>query len=136
MTLRSTVAVFSFRERIHGKSSLEKSKVNCFFPDAPLVKTTIFAIVCLLVVASALSIGWVAGEGTCRIFLTLLSTLGYWFEINRKTSIKLDTNVEMKLFVSKGNPHCVKVLAAAELTGIKCDISFVNHEGKLTFASL
>uniref|UniRef100_A0A8C9REJ4 Methionine--tRNA ligase, cytoplasmic n=1 Tax=Scleropages formosus TaxID=113540 RepID=A0A8C9REJ4_SCLFO len=29
---------------------------------------------------------------------------------------------EMKLFVSDGNPHCLKVLAVAELTGVKCDI--------------
>ncbi|XP_061074678.1 methionine--tRNA ligase, cytoplasmic isoform X2 [Conger conger] len=37
----------------------------------------------------------------------------------------------MKLFLSKGNPHCVKVLAAAELAGIKCDISYVNHEERV-----
>ncbi|KAG7478203.1 hypothetical protein MATL_G00078100 [Megalops atlanticus] len=34
----------------------------------------------------------------------------------------------MKLFVSEGNPHCVKVLAAVELTGVKCDISHVNQD--------
>ncbi|MFT7801301.1 methionine-tRNA ligase, cytoplasmic [Arapaima gigas] len=27
-----------------------------------------------------------------------------------------------KLFVSDGNPHCLKVLAVVELTGVKCDI--------------
>ncbi|KAJ8358934.1 hypothetical protein SKAU_G00154590 [Synaphobranchus kaupii] len=37
----------------------------------------------------------------------------------------------MKLFVSEGNPHCVKVLAVVELTGVKCDISHVNHEERV-----
>ncbi|XP_035242728.1 methionine--tRNA ligase, cytoplasmic [Anguilla anguilla] len=37
----------------------------------------------------------------------------------------------MNLFVSEGNPHCVKVLAAVELTGVKCDISHVNHEERV-----
>lgn len=36
----------------------------------------------------------------------------------------------MKLFVSDGNPHCVKVLAVLEFTGVKCDVKHVNHEGK------
>lgn len=37
----------------------------------------------------------------------------------------------MKLFVSKGNPHCLKVLAAVEVTGAKCDVEYVNHEEKV-----
>ncbi|KAJ8259435.1 hypothetical protein GJAV_G00169230 [Gymnothorax javanicus] len=37
----------------------------------------------------------------------------------------------MKLFVCEGNPHCLKVLAAAEHTGVKCDISYVNHEERV-----
>lgn len=36
----------------------------------------------------------------------------------------------MKLFVGEGNPHCVKVLAALGLTGVKCDVQLVNHEGE------
>lgn len=36
----------------------------------------------------------------------------------------------MKLFVSEGNPHCLKVLAALEVTGVHCDVQYVNHEGK------
>lgn len=39
----------------------------------------------------------------------------------------------MKLFVSEGNPHCLKVLAALEETGVKCDVQFVNHEGTKTW---
>ncbi|XP_024125643.1 methionine--tRNA ligase, cytoplasmic [Oryzias melastigma] len=37
----------------------------------------------------------------------------------------------MKLFVSEGNPHCLKVLAALELTAVKCDVQYVNHEDKV-----
>lgn len=37
----------------------------------------------------------------------------------------------MKLFVSEGNPHCLKVLAALELTGVKCDVQLVNHEERV-----
>uniref|UniRef100_A0A3P9HWF0 Methionine--tRNA ligase, cytoplasmic n=1 Tax=Oryzias latipes TaxID=8090 RepID=A0A3P9HWF0_ORYLA len=37
----------------------------------------------------------------------------------------------MKLFVSEGNPYCLKVLAALELTGVKCDVQYVNHEEKV-----
>ncbi|XP_076596184.1 methionine--tRNA ligase, cytoplasmic isoform X2 [Chaetodon auriga] len=37
----------------------------------------------------------------------------------------------MKLFVSEGNPHCVKVLAALEVTGVQCDVQYVNHEEKV-----
>ncbi|XP_030632101.1 methionine--tRNA ligase, cytoplasmic [Chanos chanos] len=37
----------------------------------------------------------------------------------------------MKLFVSEGNPHCLKVLAVLELTGVKCDVQHVNHEEKV-----
>lgn len=36
----------------------------------------------------------------------------------------------MKLFVSEGNPHCLKVLASLEVTGVQCDVQYVNHEGK------
>ncbi|XP_047438327.1 methionine--tRNA ligase, cytoplasmic isoform X1 [Mugil cephalus] len=34
----------------------------------------------------------------------------------------------MKLFVSEGNPHCLKVLVAVEVTGVQCDVQYVNHE--------
>ncbi|KAK3556861.1 hypothetical protein QTP70_022365 [Hemibagrus guttatus] len=34
----------------------------------------------------------------------------------------------MKLFVSEGNPQCVKVLAALEHTGVKCDVQLLSHE--------
>ncbi|XP_023180935.1 methionine--tRNA ligase, cytoplasmic isoform X1 [Xiphophorus maculatus] len=37
----------------------------------------------------------------------------------------------MELFVSEGNPHCLKVLAALEVTGVQCGVQFVNHEGKV-----
>uniref|UniRef100_A0A3B3YD26 Methionine--tRNA ligase, cytoplasmic n=1 Tax=Poecilia mexicana TaxID=48701 RepID=A0A3B3YD26_9TELE len=36
----------------------------------------------------------------------------------------------MELFVSEGNPHCLKVLAALKVTGVQCGVQFVNHEGK------
>ncbi|XP_019952461.2 methionine--tRNA ligase, cytoplasmic [Paralichthys olivaceus] len=34
----------------------------------------------------------------------------------------------MKLFLSEGNPHCLKVLAALQVTGVQCDVQYVNHE--------
>ncbi|KAF7664575.1 hypothetical protein LDENG_00169560 [Lucifuga dentata] len=37
----------------------------------------------------------------------------------------------MKLFVSEGNPHCLKVLAALEVTGVRCDVQYVNHDEKV-----
>ncbi|XP_067442961.1 methionine--tRNA ligase, cytoplasmic isoform X1 [Thunnus thynnus] len=37
----------------------------------------------------------------------------------------------MKLFVSEGNPHCLKVLAALEETGVQCDVQYVNHEERV-----
>ncbi|XP_013859609.1 methionine--tRNA ligase, cytoplasmic isoform X2 [Austrofundulus limnaeus] len=37
----------------------------------------------------------------------------------------------MKLFVSEGNPHCLKVLAALEVTGLQCGVQYVNHEEKV-----
>ncbi|KAL2091441.1 hypothetical protein ACEWY4_013704 [Coilia grayii] len=37
----------------------------------------------------------------------------------------------MKLFVSEGNPHCLKVLAVLEISGVKCDVQHVNHEEKV-----
>ncbi|XP_073323866.1 methionine--tRNA ligase, cytoplasmic [Pagrus major] len=37
----------------------------------------------------------------------------------------------MKLFVSEGNPHCLKVLAALEVSGVQCDVQYVNHEEKV-----
>ncbi|KAM7006505.1 methionine--tRNA ligase, cytoplasmic isoform 2-T2 [Tautogolabrus adspersus] len=37
----------------------------------------------------------------------------------------------MKLFVSEGNPHCRKVLAALEVTGVQCDVHYVNHEERV-----
>lgn len=37
----------------------------------------------------------------------------------------------MKLFVSDGNPHCVKVLAVLELTGVQCDVQHVSHEERV-----
>ncbi|XP_061688389.1 methionine--tRNA ligase, cytoplasmic isoform X2 [Syngnathoides biaculeatus] len=37
----------------------------------------------------------------------------------------------MKLFVSEGNPHCLKVLAALEGAEFRCDVQFVNHEEKV-----
>lgn len=42
----------------------------------------------------------------------------------------------MKLFVSEGNPHCLKVLAALEVTGARCQVLYVNHEGGESMASL
>ncbi|KAM8868759.1 methionine--tRNA ligase, cytoplasmic isoform 1-T1 [Synchiropus picturatus] len=36
----------------------------------------------------------------------------------------------MKLYLSEGNPHCLKVLAAAEESGFKCEVHYVNHEEK------
>ncbi|XP_051270251.1 methionine--tRNA ligase, cytoplasmic isoform X1 [Dicentrarchus labrax] len=37
----------------------------------------------------------------------------------------------MKLFVSEGNPHCLKVLAALGVTGVQCDVQYVNHEERV-----
>lgn len=37
----------------------------------------------------------------------------------------------MKLFVSEGNPHSLKVLAALQETGVQCDVQYVNHEEKV-----
>ncbi|XP_041835884.1 methionine--tRNA ligase, cytoplasmic isoform X2 [Melanotaenia boesemani] len=37
----------------------------------------------------------------------------------------------MKLFVSEGNPHCLKVLAALEVTGVQCGVEYINHEEKV-----
>ncbi|KAM9814290.1 methionine--tRNA ligase, cytoplasmic [Neosynchiropus ocellatus] len=36
----------------------------------------------------------------------------------------------MKLYLSEGNPHCLKVLAASEESGFKCEVRYVNHEEK------
>ncbi|KAF3856552.1 hypothetical protein F7725_017275, partial [Dissostichus mawsoni] len=41
------------------------------------------------------------------------------------------TNIQMKLFVSEGNPHCLKVLAAVEVSGVQCDVQYVNHEERV-----
>ncbi|XP_069003046.1 methionine--tRNA ligase, cytoplasmic isoform X1 [Embiotoca jacksoni] len=37
----------------------------------------------------------------------------------------------MKLFVNEGNPHCLKVFAALEVTGVQCSIQYVNHEERI-----
>ncbi|XP_077053752.1 methionine--tRNA ligase, cytoplasmic-like isoform X2 [Siphateles boraxobius] len=37
----------------------------------------------------------------------------------------------MKLYISEGNPHCIKALAVLELTGVKCDIEVISHEEKV-----
>uniref|UniRef100_A0A3Q3JC61 Methionine--tRNA ligase, cytoplasmic n=1 Tax=Monopterus albus TaxID=43700 RepID=A0A3Q3JC61_MONAL len=37
----------------------------------------------------------------------------------------------MKLFVSEGNPQCLKVLCALEVTGVQCDVHYVNHEERV-----
>ncbi|KAK7898962.1 hypothetical protein WMY93_019815 [Mugilogobius chulae] len=37
----------------------------------------------------------------------------------------------MKLFLSEGNPHCVKALAALEVTQAKCEVQYVNQEEKV-----
>ncbi|XP_061582704.1 methionine--tRNA ligase, cytoplasmic isoform X2 [Cololabis saira] len=37
----------------------------------------------------------------------------------------------MKLFVSEGNPHCLKVKAALEVTGVRCSVEYFNHEEKV-----
>uniref|UniRef100_A0A1A8MUB7 Methionine--tRNA ligase, cytoplasmic n=2 Tax=Nothobranchius TaxID=28779 RepID=A0A1A8MUB7_9TELE len=37
----------------------------------------------------------------------------------------------MKLFVSEGNPHCLKVLAALEVTGVHCGVQYISHEEKV-----
>ncbi|XP_020492406.1 methionine--tRNA ligase, cytoplasmic isoform X1 [Labrus bergylta] len=37
----------------------------------------------------------------------------------------------MKLYVSEGNPHCLKVLAALDVTGVQCDVHYVNHEERV-----
>lgn len=37
----------------------------------------------------------------------------------------------MKLFVSEGNPHCLKAVAASEVTGVKCDVQYVSHEERV-----
>uniref|UniRef100_A0A7N6BY45 Methionine--tRNA ligase, cytoplasmic n=1 Tax=Anabas testudineus TaxID=64144 RepID=A0A7N6BY45_ANATE len=37
----------------------------------------------------------------------------------------------MKLFISEGNPHCLKVLSALGVTGVQCDVQCVNHEERV-----
>uniref|UniRef100_A0A7N8Y2T4 Methionine--tRNA ligase, cytoplasmic n=1 Tax=Mastacembelus armatus TaxID=205130 RepID=A0A7N8Y2T4_9TELE len=37
----------------------------------------------------------------------------------------------MELFVSEGNPHCLKVLSALEVTGVQCAVHYVNHEERV-----
>ncbi|XP_030230287.1 methionine--tRNA ligase, cytoplasmic isoform X1 [Gadus morhua] len=37
----------------------------------------------------------------------------------------------MKLYISEGNPHCLKVVAAVELTLVQCDVQCVNHEERV-----
>ncbi|XP_039864387.1 methionine--tRNA ligase, cytoplasmic isoform X1 [Simochromis diagramma] len=37
----------------------------------------------------------------------------------------------MNLFVSEGNPHCLKALAALEATGGQCGVQFVNHDERV-----
>ncbi|XP_048054649.1 methionine--tRNA ligase, cytoplasmic isoform X1 [Megalobrama amblycephala] len=37
----------------------------------------------------------------------------------------------MKLYISEGNPHCIKALAALEITGVKCEIEVISHEEKV-----
>ncbi|KAJ3602201.1 hypothetical protein NHX12_029960 [Muraenolepis orangiensis] len=37
----------------------------------------------------------------------------------------------MKLYISEGNPHCLKVLAAVEVTKVQCDVQCVNHEERV-----
>ncbi|XP_075997267.1 methionine--tRNA ligase, cytoplasmic isoform X2 [Genypterus blacodes] len=37
----------------------------------------------------------------------------------------------MKLFVSEGNPHCLKVLAALEVTGEPCQVLYVSHDERV-----
>ncbi|NP_956370.2 methionine--tRNA ligase, cytoplasmic [Danio rerio] len=37
----------------------------------------------------------------------------------------------MKLFIGEGNPHCLKVLAALELSGVRCETQLVKHEEKV-----
>uniref|UniRef100_A0A3Q3WC68 Methionine--tRNA ligase, cytoplasmic n=1 Tax=Mola mola TaxID=94237 RepID=A0A3Q3WC68_MOLML len=34
----------------------------------------------------------------------------------------------MKLFVSEGNPHCLKAVAALEVTGVNCEVQYVCHQ--------
>lgn len=46
------------------------------------------------------------------------------------------TEGQMKLYIADGNPHCIKVLAALDLTGVKCDIETVSHEGERRYRSL
>lgn len=46
-----------------------------------------------------------------------------WQQENRR-------KVQMKLFISEGSPQCVKVLAALEHTGVKCDVQLLSHEGE------
>ncbi|XP_062853536.1 methionine--tRNA ligase, cytoplasmic isoform X2 [Trichomycterus rosablanca] len=37
----------------------------------------------------------------------------------------------MKVFLSEGNPHCVKVLAVLGHTGVKCEVQHVSHEERV-----
>lgn len=46
------------------------------------------------------------------------------------------TREQMKLFVSEGNPHCLKTVAAVEVTGVKCDVQYVSHEGRTAWLTL
>lgn len=37
----------------------------------------------------------------------------------------------MKLFLCEGNPHCLKALAALQVTGVQCGVHYVNQEDKV-----
>ncbi|KAG7523540.1 methionine-tRNA ligase, cytoplasmic isoform X1 [Solea senegalensis] len=41
------------------------------------------------------------------------------------------SNGQIRLFVSEGNPQCLKVLAALEETGVQCGVQCVNHEERV-----
>uniref|UniRef100_A0A672FC02 Methionine--tRNA ligase, cytoplasmic n=1 Tax=Salarias fasciatus TaxID=181472 RepID=A0A672FC02_SALFA len=41
------------------------------------------------------------------------------------------SNGQMKLFLSEGNPHCLKALAALQVTGVQCGVHYVNHEERV-----
>uniref|UniRef100_A0A3Q3CNA5 methionine--tRNA ligase n=1 Tax=Haplochromis burtoni TaxID=8153 RepID=A0A3Q3CNA5_HAPBU len=59
------------------------------------------------------------------VVITVYTACGF------KSLVCVATNGQMNLFVSEGNPHCLKALAALEATGVQCGVQFVNHDERV-----
>lgn len=92
-------------------------------------KTTTPSCVTEATLLASARVKWstLAGKVTTSSYLSCV-------KVNQLSQLKAATwptgAGQMKLFVSEGNPHCLKVLAALEVTGVQCEVQYVNHEGK------